>query len=361
MGTGLLRSIVPGLLASLTLLAPARAETLVADPQDIGKTFVDFQFPGLTFSVVPARHQYPDGPTPRDPPPKRARSDPEPLFRTMIGAPLRGTTCGGDRLVLRPCGHAASAHTRQGPRSARADARGGRAASMAKHAVKIKLVVATRESESGFFSRTAIGRSVSLNRPAHLALRVFTNNTRGLLTHFNQAIRESAGDPATLVFAHDDLHLLDYFWYDRVMDGLARFDIVGLAGTTRRMPRQPAWCLQDLDMTPAAPADMSGVVGHGTAFPPGNMSRYGAPRQRVKLLDGLLLAVRSETLLEHDLRFDERFDFDFYDMDFCRQAEVKGLSCGTWDISVIHESAGSFGSPAWRAAYARYLDKWQDG
>jgi hypothetical protein len=32
---------------------------------------------------------------------------------------------------------------------------------------------------------------------------------------------------------------------------------------------------------------------------------------------------------------------------------------GTWPISVVHESGGSFGSPGWKAAYLKYLDKWQ--
>jgi hypothetical protein len=79
----------------------------------------------------------------------------------------------------------------------------------------------------------------------------------------------------------------------------------------------------------------------------------------VKLLDGVLLAAHSETLISKNLRFDERFDFHFYDLDFCRQAEAKHLRLGTWPLSLIHESAGQFGSPAWREAYAKYLDKWK--
>ena len=44
--------------------------------------------------------------------------------------------------------------------------------------------------------------------------------------------------------------------------------------------------------------------------------------------------------------------------DFCREAERRGLTLGTCSVSVLHESDGQFGTPAWRAAYARYLDKW---
>jgi GT2 family glycosyltransferase len=85
---------------------------------------------------------------------------------------------------------------------------------------------------------------------------------------------------------------------------------------------------------------------------------YGEPRQEVKLLDGVMMAVRSRTLLESDLKFDTRFDFDFYDLDFCRQAEQRGLRMGTWAISIVHESAGKLGSNAWREAYRLYLEKY---
>ncbi|MEJ0071989.1 MAG: hypothetical protein WDO24_28350 [Pseudomonadota bacterium] len=62
-------------------------------------------------------------------------------------------------------------------------------------------------------------------------------------------------------------------------------------------------------------------------------------------------------LLARGLRFDENFDFDFYDMDFCRQAETKGLRMGTAPISVQHASFGAFATPIWTAAYQRYLAK----
>jgi hypothetical protein len=77
-------------------------------------------------------------------------------------------------------------------------------------------------------------------------------------------------------------------------------------------------------------------------------------------LDGLILACESETLIQNDLFFDERFGFHFYDLDFCRQAEILDISCGTWDLSLIHESVGNFSSDSWRQAYLAYMDKWGD-
>lgn len=57
--------------------------------------------------------------------------------------------------------------------------------------------------------------------------------------------------------------------------------------------------------------------------------------QECKLLDGVLLAARVKTL--RDLFFDERFKFDFYDPDSCRQAERKNRKLGTVPLSIAHE------------------------
>ncbi len=88
------------------------------------------------------------------------------------------------------------------------------------------------------------------------------------------------------------------------------------------------------------------------------LSIYGPTRQKARLLDGLLLCCHSDTLLSNNIFFDERFRYHFNDLDLCRQAEEKNVSCGTWDLSVIHESPGNFRSEAWRRSYADYLGKW---
>jgi hypothetical protein len=72
----------------------------------------------------------------------------------------------------------------------------------------------------------------------------------------------------------------------------------------------------------------------------------------------VMMAVRSETLIDKDLRFDPRFKFHFYDMDFCRQAELRNVRMGTWAISLVHGSAGKLGVDSWRAAYHDYLIKY---
>jgi hypothetical protein len=223
---------------------------------------------------------------------------------------------------------------------------------------KVKFVVASRENEADFHTKTATGRSLGLYNFSFLDVRVFPSNVLGLPKIYNAIIQESVDDPCILIFAHDDLHITDYFWMNSILNGLQNFQVIGLAGNKRRVPRQPSWLFIDENLTMDNADNLSGVVGHGTGFPPDVLSMYGPPRQHVKLLDGMLIAVHSRTLTAASLRFDEIFDFHFYDLDFCRQAEQKSVTCGTCALSVIHESMGSLKSQAWKDGYAVYMKKW---
>jgi len=223
----------------------------------------------------------------------------------------------------------------------------------------IRIVCATRESADGFVKNTALGRSLQLYRWPFIELRLFPNNSAGLSAVYNTVLRESVGRPAILLFIHDDIHLLDFFWPERLVAGLNSFDIIGLAGNKRRLPRQPGWMFVDETLTRDAPENLSGVVCHGKGWPADGIDYYGTPGVQVKIMDGLLLAAHSETLLSQRMCFDERFDFHFYDMDFCRLAERRKLRLGTWPIQVMHESGGSFATPDWQLGYEKYLAKWR--
>lgn len=232
----------------------------------------------------------------------------------------------------------------------------------------ITMVVATRaESAQAFFAETATGRSLGPENTLYpgVGLRVFIKNRQGLPALYNRVIEEAlrAGqDDHVLVFVHDDVHLFDYHWPMRVMDGLNTFDVIGIAGNTRRAPAHVGWMFDTVTFERAPKEVQSGYVAHTSGFPIQHIDRFGPPRQAVQLLDGVFLAVRVSTLRAHPLRFDPRFTFDFYDLDFSREANHLGLTCGTYDIAIGHESTGEggFGSQAWWVAYQAYIDKWQD-
>lgn len=224
--------------------------------------------------------------------------------------------------------------------------------------LKIRFVVGTRQTRETFFTQTATGKSLSLYQFPFIELDLYDSNAEGLPAIYNRSIENSKNNPAILVFAHDDIHLTDFFWVDQLVNSLGHFDIIGVAGNKRRVPNQPSWAFIDNNLTWDKPENLSGLVGHGTGFPPKNLSVFGPPCQEVKLLDGVLLACHSDLLNSKNLRFDEQFDFHFYDLDFCREAERIGVRMGTWCISLVHESGGNFNSPDWNAAKGKYFAKW---
>ncbi len=183
-------------------------------------------------------------------------------------------------------------------------------------------------------------------------------NQRGLPAAYNQFIDESWREEE-LVFLHDDLWLDDLFFSDRIRSALSVYDVVGLAGNTRLLPDMPAWHVRNQELEWDL-GHLSGVVCHGPQ-PFGDPTVFGPTPAAVKLLDGVLLAARAGTLLDAGVRFDERFDFDFYDLDFSRQANAAKLRVGTWPIAVTHVSSGAFGTPAWKRGLELYREKWGTG
>lgn len=226
----------------------------------------------------------------------------------------------------------------------------------------VNLVVATRLSKNEFLANSPTGKSITFYKkfPANFGTIVTLNNKRGLSDIYNKAIDATEDENMVLVFAHDDLYFHDFYWVEKIIDGLKTFDVVGLAGNVRRLPRQPSWAFVNEKFDWDVKANLSGTVGHGHGFPPKNLSKFGVTPQKVKLLDGLLIAITKKTLQTSGLRFDPQFDFHFYDLDFCRQAEKLGLTCGTLPISITHASGGSMKSESWQAGYKKYLAKWGD-
>jgi hypothetical protein len=225
--------------------------------------------------------------------------------------------------------------------------------------LKLRVVCATRKTKESFFTETALGRSLKMYPfLSRVELRLFAENERGLSTVYNQAIEEVKDFPAILIFVHDDVYITDFFWVQRVLEALKLFNVVGAVGNKRRVPKQPGWCFLNENLQADVGENLSGIVGHGKGFPCNKLTFFGPALQEVKLLDGLFLAAPSQTLIDHNLRFDERFSFHFYDLDFCRQVELKELKMGTCAISLVHESTGAFRTDPWRHAYQVYLEKW---
>lgn len=224
--------------------------------------------------------------------------------------------------------------------------------------MKINVIVATRLSEKEFYANSATGRSITLLMPDFINLVVYWNNRRGLSEVYNDAVESVGSDGDIMVFMHDDVHIIDYFWFYRVQEALTRFDIVGVVGNKSRKTLQPSWAFKNPMMEIDSFENFSGAICHGSTYPPKSVDVYSSTRDKVMLIDGVFMAMKKNIFLTSGIRFDEDFEFHFYDMDFCRQAELLNLACGTWDIALMHNSKGNFSSESWWNSRAKYYSKW---
>lgn len=187
----------------------------------------------------------------------------------------------------------------------------------------------------------------------------FEENKTGLSTIYNGILNEHAGRDEIVIFVHDDVTIGDLFIQEKLNEavGPLGFAIVGLAGTSSfnlMLDKQITMWLQ-----PPQEA-LSGAVEH----PAGNntnmnfWSVYGPTPRRCVVMDGLFLAVDLAKI--GDLRFDEQFEFHFYDLDLCLSAHRAGLLLGTTNVYVNHQSGGSYNNPAFFATQERFRQKWRN-
>ncbi|MDD5275187.1 MAG: glycosyltransferase [Methylovulum sp.] len=246
----------------------------------------------------------------------------------------------------------------------------------------IDIVSATRFSEQDFWEKSPLGISLlRLGHDARLTAHIAYENRRGLPEVYNACISAENGN-GMVVFIHDDVWIDDDFLADRVCEGLQEFDVIGVAGNRRRVLNQPAWCYvesvfgtdgrKDRSSLIRALAgcfvytsfkcdesiNLSGSVAHGKNAL-GKITFFGSNPAECELLDGVFIAAKKSALTTNSVFFDPRFDFHFYDLDFCRRARQCGLRLGTWPIGLTHQSGGAFGSKQWQEKYRAYIEKWK--
>jgi GT2 family glycosyltransferase len=224
--------------------------------------------------------------------------------------------------------------------------------------LKLRFVTATRGSLDEFKARSPLVQSLQrVSQTRELQLDVSANNRAPLAHTFNAAIDKAQTDEV-LVFIHDDVWIDDWYIALRLQEALEVFDVVGVAGNTRRQAQQEGWLIQP-DTREKDLSHVSGGVSHGTPLT-GQIAMFGTSPQPARLLDGVMLAAKAAVLQKAGVQFDPLFAFHFYDTDFCRSCEAKGLRLGTWPLALTHQSAGAWQSEDWNHAFQLYLTKWGD-
>jgi hypothetical protein len=179
-------------------------------------------------------------------------------------------------------------------------------------------------------------------------------DAQSLTSGYNRGVAMAKGD--ILVFSHDDMEVLSPELPKRIESHLQKFDLIGVAGTSRLIA--PAWFL-------AGYPYIFGQVAHplpdGGGF---SVAVYNAPDKivgSIQALDGVIMAARREVLTR--VKFDEvTFDgWHHYDVDFSFASYQAGFRIGVaCDIAVLHNSPGIF-QGAWSTYAERFARKWLPG
>jgi Glycosyltransferase like family len=173
-------------------------------------------------------------------------------------------------------------------------------------------------------------------------------DARSLNDGYARGLQRARGE--LIVLCHDDIGILTRHFAARLRAHLARFDLIGAAGSDRLAGPKWFWS--------GPPHTYSWVSQpHGQGWLAGLLGAYGPVIEGAQALDGVLLAARRAAL--EQLGFDGgTFDgFHFYDLDLSWRAHCAGLRCAvTLDLLIWHASGGNFAA-SWQGYAQRFLDK----
>ncbi len=173
-----------------------------------------------------------------------------------------------------------------------------------------------------------------------------------LCSGYARGFQQSAG--TLVVFSHDDIDILDADFLPHLQQGMARLDLLGIAGTTRLTGPAYAW---------GGRASVRGWLFHQSRDGPYDAAIFDLEAglaTDIVALDGAFFCARRGAV--DRVGFDAvTFDgFHLYDIDFSYRAHLAGFRLGiTHDILIAHESVGNF-NETWKIYADRFAAKFPE-
>lgn len=191
---------------------------------------------------------------------------------------------------------------------------------------------------------------------------LYPNNKEGLPKIYNQAFQKA--DTDFVICLHDDISIHDYQIFNRIIEYSKAFDIMGLAGSSTvniRLSERKSWLTcatdrqKDLHGAVIHPLPTQGDLYYGALY---YSSSYGYMPARVCTIDGLFMAMSKKVY--KNIKFDEIFTFDFYDLDFSLTALSHNYKIGVIPLPCTHQSGG-YGilEDKYLAAQENFVKKWE--
>jgi hypothetical protein len=222
--------------------------------------------------------------------------------------------------------------------------------------VKFSLVVCTKH-DSEMFKATPIYKS-AVKLGISDSLYVFYENKKGLSYCYNAFLATCKTEYA--VFVHDDVYIMDSMFNEKLELGFKNFNVLGVAGSSDlSLSRLP------LTWINSPKESWSGGLYHSISNGVDDLcdmkiNSYGHFNRKCVTVDGVLMAVKVGAL--NGVKFQEEFEFDFYDMAFCLECYMKQIPVGTIPLAICHMSHGAgIMKPEYNVVQDRFLKKYKKG
>jgi GT2 family glycosyltransferase len=186
---------------------------------------------------------------------------------------------------------------------------------------------------------------------------LYPNNKEGLPKVYNKAFEKA--DTDFIICLHDDIIIHDIQIFEKIIQYSEQFDIMGLAGASSfniKTCERKSWltCAADRQR------DLHGAVTHPIPNHEGlyHTSSYGYMPARVCNIDGLFMVMSKKVY--KNIKFDEKFTFDFYDLDFSLTALENGYKIGVIPLPCTHQSGGyGIMEDKYLTAQENFVKKWE--
>jgi GT2 family glycosyltransferase len=192
-----------------------------------------------------------------------------------------------------------------------------------------------------------------------IELNLKHNNTKmGLSEYYNQCLDEYSNMYDYIILCHDDVEFINIDLAFQVSKALEVYDVIGVAGSINpQIKDKNLWHLM------SDRKDLRGLAGHSWEQTNNEMvvTSFGPTPSRVAIIDGVFMAINAKKISKTKTRFDEKFMFHHYDIDFSLQCNRDRLKIGVWPILLDHSSPGlrEF-NKNWEESNLYFKNKWKN-
>jgi len=175
------------------------------------------------------------------------------------------------------------------------------------------------------------------------------------------ALQNDLQDDDIVVFMHEDVGILDNVFREKVELVFSEKNDVAILGVTGaiEITDRGGWWMTTPDKMRGhlIQGKEGGGQGEGFHLQKGAIGYF----DDVVCVDGCMMITKGKFLKE-GLAFDDKtYDSsDFYDIDFCFNAQELGYKIAVADILIYHQSSGMgvFNDP-WKESKKRFIEKWK--